>query len=160
MTNQEMFDKYGFPFDLTGTKVNERKLFEAKNMLVWECNFPNMPPKIYINRDLQKPLHTALDNLRKKKIQNQLLTFNGCYNPRPIRGYENKFAAAISKNDIKTAIKYVSKHSWGTAIDLNAAWNGLGKEPTLSPEFVKCFTDAGFTWGGTFKRLDGMHFEL
>jgi hypothetical protein len=54
----------------------------------------------------------------------------------------------------------MSLHSWGIAIDVNAAWNGLGKEPTLTPEFVKCFTDAGFDWGGTWKRKDGMHFQL
>jgi hypothetical protein len=46
------------------------------------------------------------------------------------------------------------------AIDVNAFENGLGKKPKLSAGFVKCFTDAGFVWGGNFARLDGMHFEL
>jgi hypothetical protein len=47
------------------------------------------------------------------------------------------------------------------AIDVIAFENGLGKEPKLSPGFVKCFTDAGFEWGGTWKsRPDGMHFQL
>ncbi len=54
----------------------------------------------------------------------------------------------------------MSLHSWGIAIDVNAAWNGLNKEPVLSAGFVKCFTDAGFEWGGTWKRKDGMHFQL
>ena len=43
---------------------------------------------------------------------------------------------------------------------LNAAWNVLGGQPTLSAGFVKCFTDAGFDWGGTWTRKDGMHFQL
>jgi hypothetical protein len=30
----------------------------------------------------------------------------------------------------------------------------------LSPGFVKCFTDNGFEWGGTWKRKDPMHFQL
>ena len=34
----------------------------------------------------------------------------------------------------------MSLHSWGVAIDVNAAWNGFGKKPTLSTGFVKCFT--------------------
>jgi hypothetical protein len=54
----------------------------------------------------------------------------------------------------------MSLHSWGIAIDVTAFENGLGKEPKLSSGFVKCFTDAGFEWGGTWKRKDGMHFEL
>ena len=54
----------------------------------------------------------------------------------------------------------MSLHSWGVAIDVNAAWNGFGKKPTLSKEFVKCFTDAGFDWGGLWAKPDGMHFQL
>ena len=60
----------------------------------------------------------------------------------------------------KRGLTSMSLHSWGIAIDVNAAWNGLNKPSTLSPGFVKCFTDAGFEWGGTWKRIDGMHFQL
>ena len=54
----------------------------------------------------------------------------------------------------------MSLHSWGIAIDVNAAWNGLDKTPVLSAGFVKCFTDAGFDWGGRWTRKDGMDFQL
>ena len=54
----------------------------------------------------------------------------------------------------------MSLHSWGIAIDVNAFENGLHQEPRLSAGFVKCFTDAGFIWGGNWRRKDGMHFEL
>jgi len=54
----------------------------------------------------------------------------------------------------------MSIHCWGVAIDTNAAWNQLRMKPTMSELFVKCFTDAGFDWGGEWKRLDGMHFQL
>ena len=53
-----------------------------------------------------------------------------------------------------------SLHSWGVAIDVNAAWNPMGKEPKLSQGFVKCFKDAGFDWGGDWDYPDGMHFQL
>jgi hypothetical protein len=108
-----------------------------------------IPKKVYCNKDLVKPLTQAFTNLIERKLVGELKTWDGCFNNRPIRGFEKKLAAS-----------YLSLHSWGLAIDVNAAWNGLGKGPQLSPAFVKCFTDAGFTWGGTFKRKDGMHMEL
>ena len=54
----------------------------------------------------------------------------------------------------------VSAHSYGIAIDLNAADNALGVTPTLAQSVVDAFTGAGFTWGGNFSRPDGMHFSL
>ena len=99
--------------------------------------------KVYCNKDLVKPLTQSFTNLIERKLVNELKTWNEYFSIRKVRGG-----------------KSMSLHSWGLAIDVNAAWNGLGKEPQLSPAFVKCFTDAGFDWGGNFKRKDGMHFQL
>jgi hypothetical protein len=30
----------------------------------------------------------------------------------------------------------------------------------MSLELVNCFADAGFSWGGYFKKPDGQHFQL
>ena len=90
-----------------------------------------------------EPLSKAFANLIKTNYVTELLTWDGCFNIRQKRG-------AVTK----------SLHSWGVAIDVNAAWNPMGKAPTLSAGFVKCFTDAGFTWGGTWSKPDGMHFQL
>jgi hypothetical protein len=118
-----------------------------KNMIVWdvptELEIGMIPKKIYCNKDMVKPLSTAFKNLIDTGKVNELRTWDGCFNIRKKRGLSS-----------------MSLHSWGIAIDVNAAWNGLNKEPVLSKEFVKCFTDAGFEWGGTWKRKDGMHFQL
>jgi len=117
------------------------------NMTVWDVPFELeigvIPKKIYCNRDMVKPLSEAFMNLIGRECVGELKTWDGCFNIRKMRGLQSS-----------------SLHSWGIAIDVNAAWNGLNKVPTLSPEFVKCFTDAGFDWGGTWKRKDGMHFQL
>jgi hypothetical protein len=102
-----------------------------------------IPKKIYCNRDLIEPLAKAFHNLKQTGFVNELKTWDGCFNIRKKRGLAS-----------------MSLHSWGIAIDVNAFENGLNQTPKLSPGFVKCFTDAGFTWGGTWKRKDGMHFEL
>ena len=77
-------------------------------------------------------------------MYNELKTWDGCFNIRKQRG----------------SLLSMSLHSWGVAIDVNAAWNGLGKVPQLTPAFVKACKDAGFDWGGEWKRKDGMHFQL
>lgn len=99
--------------------------------------------KIYMNKEMVKPFLSAIDNLKKNGLLKDLKTFDGCFMIRNVR--RSKTAASC--------------HSYGLAIDINAAENALGKEPLLSSAFVKCFTDAGFTWGGNFRRKDGMHFS-
>lgn len=118
-----------------------------RGMVLWdvpsELEIGVIPKRIYCNRDLVKPLEQAFKNLIQRNKVSELKTWDGCFNIRKKRGLAS-----------------MSLHSWGLAIDVNAAWNGLGKEPQLSSGFVKCFTDAGFDWGGTWKRKDGMHFQL
>jgi hypothetical protein len=102
-----------------------------------------IPKRLYCNRLMIAPLTQAFTKLIQRGLIGELKTWDGCFNVRKKRGLASQ-----------------SLHSWGIAIDVNAAWNGLGQKPTLSPEFVKCFTDAGFHWGGTWTRSDGMHFQL
>lgn len=101
------------------------------------------PKKIYLNKLLQQPLENALRNLIQRGHASQLKTWDGCFLIRNARGLSSW-----------------SLHSWGLAVDLNAATNRLGTPPTLSSGFVNCFLDAGFDWGGGWRRPDGMHFQL
>jgi hypothetical protein len=109
-----------------------------------ELQVNNIPKIIWCNKDLVKPFETALRNVHSRGLVSQLCTFDGCFNIRNIRGGTTP-----------------SLHSWAVAVDLNAKTNQLGTRGDMTPEFVKCFTDAGFDWGGNFKsRLDPMHFQL
>ena len=120
---------------------------ELKYMTVWDVpthlEIGVIPKKLYCNKIMIAPLSQAFTNLIDRNFVKELKTFDGCFNVRKKRG-----------------LTTMSLHSWGIAIDVNAAWNGLNKTPQLSAGFVKCFTDAGFDWGGTWKRKDGMHFQL
>lgn len=93
-----------------------------------------------------EPLEKAFRELIAQNVHHELKTWDGCFNVRLQRGSETE----------------MSIHSWGIAIDVNAAWNRFGRVPTLSNTFVACFKKFGFDWGGDFKkpRKDGMHFQL
>ena len=134
VTSAQARNKYGDP------------LLE-KCMVVWDVpanlEIGVIPKKIYCNKDLVTPLQKAFQNLIDTGKVSELKTWDGCFNIRKKRGLSS-----------------MSLHSWGLAIVVNAAWNQLNMTPTLSAGFVKCFTDAGFDWGGTWTRKDGMHFQL
>lgn len=134
VTAQQCLAKYGPPE-------------KESNMVLWDVpaylELGVIPKRVYCNRDLIRPLSQAFLNIINRGLVDQLKTWDGCFNIRKKRG------AASS-----------SLHSWGVAIDINAAWNGFGKRPTMSAELVKCFTDAGFDWGGAWTKPDGMHFQL
>ncbi len=119
-----------------------------------------IPKKIYCHKYLPKYLERAFRSLIATGKVDELISWDGCWNLRPIRGKEKLYKERMAKGMNEQAWPLLSIHSWGLAIDVNAAQNGLGVKPKLTKEFVKCFTDAGFDWGGNFKRLDGMHFQL
>lgn len=121
---------------------------KESSMILWdvptELEIGVIPKRLYCNKDMVTPLSKAFKNLITTGYVKELKTFDGCFNIRKKRGLTS-----------------MSLHSWGLAIDVNAAWNGLGKTPVLSVGFVKCFTVAGFDWGGAWSgRVDGMHFQL
>lgn len=138
VTSKQCFAKWGDP----AITANE-----LKYMTVWdvptELELGVIPKKLYCNRAMVEPLTKAFNNIINRNLISQLKTWDGCFNVRKKRGATS-----------------ASLHSWGIAIDINAAWNGFGKTPTMSPELVKCFTDAGFDWGGVWSKPDGMHFQL
>jgi len=139
VTSKDCIEKYGEP------DIN----MERKHMELWDIPddineaIPEIPNKLYCNKDLIEPLEKALRNIIDRGLACYIHTWDGCFNIRKKRG-----------------LLSLSLHSWGIAIDINAAWNGLGKIPKMPKELVKCFTDAGFEWGGTWSRKDGMHFQL
>jgi len=99
---------------------------------------------IACNLDMHRPLQQALDMIVRRELTNELHTFDGAFNVRMVRG----------------STVLTSAHSYGLAIDINAAENPLGAQPVMSQEFVSCFTTQGFDWGGQFHRVDGMHLSF
>lgn len=134
ITSAECLKKYGNP-EL------------HNNMIVWdvptELELGIIPKKIYCNKDIIPNLLQAFKNLVDSGAYNFLKTYDGCFNIRKMRGLTS-----------------MSIHSWGLALDFNAFENQLNQQPKMHPLVVKCFKDAGFDWGGDWKRLDGMHFQL
>jgi hypothetical protein len=135
LTSNQCLRKYGEPSQSNPCMV----LWDVPK----ELEIGLIPKKIYCNKDMVTPLSKAFKNLIDTGHVNELKTYDGCFNIRKKRGLSS-----------------MSLHSWGVAIDVNAFENGLGVEPKLSAGFVKCFTDAGFDWGGIWRRKDGMHFQL
>lgn len=126
-------------------------------LVVWdvptELEIGFIPKKIYCNKDMIIPLTKAFNNLIQRDCVKEIITWDGCFNIRKKRGLTS-----------------MSVHSWGDAVDINAANNPLGLSAAqciakglvpFTQKFLKCFRDAGFDCGADWKsRPDGMHFQL
>lgn len=105
--------------------------------------------KILIHEKLVDPITALFKAWDDAGLRNRILAWAGSYSPRFIRGSRT----------------VLSNHAWGTAFDINAAWNPLGVRPALFGqrgcvrELVAIAEEHGFYWGGRFTRTDGMHFE-
>lgn len=97
------------------------------------------------HRIMLRQLRGALAEVEARGLASSLHTYNGCYVPRFI---EHNPGGSISL------------HTWGIAIDLDAASNYRGIRGTMDPRVVEIFKRWGFRWGGDWSYTDPMHFEL
>jgi hypothetical protein len=105
----------------------------------------------YFHR-LAAPQVTGLwKHWEREGLIDRVETWAGSWVPRFIRGSRS----------------VLSNHAFGTAFDINAPWNGLGRRPALVGEkgsvreLVDIAHQWGWFWGGWFgRRSDGMHFEI
>jgi hypothetical protein len=113
-----------------------------------------LPNKIYCNKIIMEDLCKVFNDLVRTKLINEIISYDGCFNPRYIRGLEHR--------------KILSNHAFGTALDFNATQNPLGKSreecialglKPFSPGFIQIWGEYNFLSGEKFKRKDLMHFE-
>jgi len=102
----------------------------------WRC-------RIYGHELLADPLRQAFGLIVDRGLFDELKTYDGCFNIRRMKGSGS-----------------MSVHSWGLAVDFNAAENPFGGPVNFSDEFIRCFADAGFEPGALWRTPDGMHFQL
>jgi hypothetical protein len=106
--------------------------------------------KIQFHRLGASQLMSLFHDWEQADLMKNILTWEGSYVPRYVRGSRS----------------VLSNHSFGTAFDINYAWNKLGQVPALVGEkgcvreMVAIANKNGFYWGGHFSRMDGMHFEV
>ena len=110
----------------------------------------NKTGSIQVHLAIAGQFSKMFDDWNNAGLSEKILTWGGSWVPRFIRGSRTS----------------LSNHSWGTAFDINVAWNGLGIRPALKGEkgsvreLVDIAYQNGFYWGGWFpNRPDGMHFE-
>lgn len=139
VTSAQCIERFGHP----DIEMERRHMVLHELPVRIQEAFPVLPKKIYCNKLLVGPLEQALGLLIERDLACHVLTWDGCFNIRKKRGGNSW-----------------SLHSWGIAIDINAAWNGFGEDPMMPLEVVACFEEAGFEWGGYWEKKDGMHFQL
>jgi hypothetical protein len=101
--------------------------------------------RVRCHRLMVPQLRAALTDVQRAGLGHLLRTYDGCYVPRFIE---------------RDPSRSVSLHTWGIAVDFDAATNGRGIRGTMDPRIVAIFKRWGFRWGGDWSYTDPMHFEL
>lgn len=139
-TYNQLFDRYGNPLHDTHEWIPSH---------ITETEHPYFDKVIRIqhNKDITENLHYVFARLQKAdeaRKGRSILTFDGCFNPRCIRGSDA-----------------ISLHAFGLALDFNASENPMGSHvPHQASPLVELMQEAGFFWGARFHhRPDPMHWE-
>jgi hypothetical protein len=145
---------YGNPRGLNGGPSAK---WEAANLVSikppYRMTYAGKPISgIRVHKKCAESLKNVLDRIWEAAGQDQATVdrwgasiYGGAYNYRLMRGGNS-----------------LSMHSWGCAIDLDPARNGLGDQtPHFAnvPEVLEAFAAEGWEWGGDWSRRDGMHWQ-
>ena len=101
--------------------------------------------QVTCHRLMLPQLRGALQDVVDAGLADTLHTYDGCYVPRFID---------------RDPARPISLHTWGIAVDMDAATNYRGIAGTMHPQVVEIFKRWGFRWGGDWRYTDPMHFEL
>ena len=112
--------------------------------------FDDIGVKAACNVNVRVAIQGALSEVRRQGLSRYVdvgntNAYGGCFYPR-----YNRLAGKLG---------YLSRHSWGMALDMNTSVNGQGVVPRMDCRIVRIFRHWGFAWGGNFTPSDGMHFE-
>lgn len=141
---KDLVAKYGYPKERAGYLVTiDLREFAQHFGQVKDFQGHPWSGRIYGHEALAVPLKRAFAALVAAGLAGELRTYDGCFNIRRM-----------------TSGKSYSVHSWGLALDLNAAENPYGGQVNFSDEFILCFAQAGFEAGALWSTPDGMHFQL
>jgi hypothetical protein len=142
--------------DLAGGRIEVDPHWIAENIVT--INLPGLNKNVQVNK-------YAADNFIKAftYIKNGTATINGKEVPllSLIKTMDGTF---VTRHVNWNPAKGLSNHSWGTAIDINAADHFRYVNPAREPNdpnlilWEKAFKPAGFSWGNSYS--DSMHYEL
>lgn len=99
--------------------------------------------RVRCHRLIAPALQWVFERIKSEGLDDMISDYGGCYNFR-----------------MKRTSSSLSLHSWGIAIDLNVLDNPVGSEGDMPEELIEIFGEAGFFWGGNFKKIrDPQHFQ-
>lgn len=146
-----------FPYrDIAGGRIEIDPKWMEQNIVT--ITLPGLNSKVQVHKDAAPHFIQAFTyikngtvniNGREVPLLSLIKTMDGTFVPRHI-GWD------ISRG--------LSNHSWGTAIDINAAGHFRYVDPAKEPNnpnlilWEKAFKPAGFSWGNSYG--DAMHYEI
>ena len=140
---RELIQKYGYPREgVPYLKIIDLREYAGHLGQVRDYQGRPWSCRIYGHEALEQPLRKAFGLLCNRGIAGELKTFDGCFCISKMRGGNN-----------------YSVHSWGLAVDFNAAKNTFGGEVSFSDDLILFFAEAGFEAGALWNSPDGMHFQ-
>lgn len=150
--NEARFQRWGrFRWEPVGdSRIRVLGDWRRRNIVKVDCPaLDHFGKGIWLHREVAPRFLSLVGEWEREGLLGLILTWNGSYVARRIRGRRS-----------------LSNHAFGTAFDINARWNPLGKRPALTGEkgsvrdLVPIAARNGFYWGGWYSgRRDGMHFE-
>jgi len=105
---------------------------------------------VLFHEDYLSQLEAAFRAVWEEGLLDRILFWGGSFNPRLMTGRSDK----------------ISMHALGLAFDINPQYNVFGKPPVPKGhkgsvvELVPVLKRFGFSWGGSWRNPDGMHFEV